>query len=266
MPHNDGMTQGPQRRRRRPRALGVAALGLSMASVVGLSACSTPSTTAPYAEGGAAPAAASGDLRVAVVGDSLSAGRSKFLGKGLDDESWMTYAQGGGIEFAGGWARAGATVEQMAAAASPLDADVLVLMGGTNDVRVGTPFADARSSYESIIETVGADRVLVAAIPPYEPSPEAAEAYDADLASWAYGEGYTVVDPWIFARGDDGLFAVGTSTDGIHPTSSGYARLGRELHDLILETAVPTDAATSGPEAAVDRGVNAPSAAGALVG
>jgi lysophospholipase L1-like esterase len=265
VPHNVAMTPGPSPLRRR-RAPGLALLGLALVSGLGLTACSTPSTTPPRAEGGAAPAAASGDLRVAVVGDSLSAGRSRFLGNGLDDKSWMTYAQGDGIEFAGGWAKAGATVEEMAAAVSSVDADLLVLMGGTNDVRFGTPFAEAQASYESIIETVGADRVLIAAIPPYERAPEAAADYDADLATWAYGEGYPVIDPWVFARGDDGLFAPGTSADGIHPTYSGYVRLGRAFHDLILETTAPTDVVTSGPEAADDRGVQAPSAAGALVG
>lgn len=228
--------------RRRARLLGTAASVTAAALAVALSACSAPSTTAPRAEGGVAPAASADDLRVAVVGDSLSAGRSGFLGNGLDDESWMTYAQGDGVVFAGGWARAGATVEQMAAAVSPVDADVLVLMGGTNDVRHGTRFAEAEASYESIIGTVGADRVLIAAIPPYQPAPEAAMDYEADLASWAYGEGYPLIDPWLFARGADGQWAPATSADGIHPTAAGYERLGRELHELILdEAASPAD-------------------------
>lgn len=72
-------------------------------------------------------------VRVAVVGDSLSAGRSRSLGNGLDDETWMTYADGDGIEFAGGWARAGARPEQMAAAVRPVGStDVLVVLAGTN--------------------------------------------------------------------------------------------------------------------------------------
>ena len=268
MPHNVAMTLGSSSRSRRSIGLRAALTAIAAGTVVALSACSPVDTTPPRAESleGGAPAAASGPLRVAVVGDSLSAGRSKFLGNGLDDKSWMTYAQGDGIEFAGGWAKAGATIEEMADAVVPVEADVLVIMAGTNDVRFGTAFADARPSYESVVDTIGADRVVIAAIPPYERAPQAAATYDADLAAWAYSEGYPVVDPWTFARGADDLWAAGWSADGIHPTVSGYERLGREFHELILDATAPVGAATAVPEAGRAPGSVPGSGSGASTG
>ena len=114
--------------------------------------------------------------------------------------------------------------------------------------------------------TVGADRVVIAAIPPYERAPQAAATYDADLAAWAYSEGYPVVDPWTFARGADDLWAAGWSADGIHPTVSGYERLGREFHALILDATAPADAATAVPEAGRAPGSAPGSGSGASAG
>lgn len=95
-------------------------------------------------------------VRVAVVGDSLSAGRSRSLGNGLDDETWMTYADGDGIEFAGGRARAGARPEQMAAAVRPVGStDVLVVLAGTNAVLHEETVADVSASHEQIVATIG---------------------------------------------------------------------------------------------------------------
>jgi hypothetical protein len=178
------------------------------------------------------------DLRVAVVGDSLSAGRSGFLGNGLDDESWMTYAKGDGVDFAGGWARAGATPDEMAAAVRPIDdVDVLVILAGTNAVRTGKTFAEERSAYERIVDTVGARSVIVSDIPPYRWRPKTALAYAKALQQFVTEQGWHWADPWTFARSGSG-WATGVSTDGTHPADAAeYRRLGLAFRSIILAVA-----------------------------
>lgn len=185
----------------------------------------------------AAPSRAPAPLRVAVVGDSLSAGRSMFLGNGLDDESWMTYAQGDGITFAGGWARAGATPADMAAAVQPIpDVDVVVVLAGTNAVRRGLTVAEQTAAYDHIVATVDADRVIVAAIPPYPRDGVAQRAYNRDLRVLVQDRGWSWADPWTSARsGQD--WAQGFSVDGVHPAGPAqYAVLGEALREAVLGT------------------------------
>ncbi|WP_187290437.1 SGNH/GDSL hydrolase family protein [Curtobacterium sp. B18] len=175
------------------------------------------------------------DVRVAVVGDSLSAGRSGFLGNGLDDESWMTYAKGDGIAFAGGWARAGATPDEMAAAVEPIEnVDVLVILAGTNAVRTGRTFADERPAYERIVDTIGARQVIVAGLPPYRWKPTEAVEYSRALQQFVVQEGWRWADPWTFARSGSS-WANGVSTDGTHPADAAeYRRLGLAFRSIIL--------------------------------
>lgn len=207
-------------------------IGLTVAVLALVLPVLTVEQTAPQA----AEMAPEHDLRVAVVGDSLSAGRSRFLGNGLDDESWMTYAEGDGIEFAGGWARAGATPTEMAEAVEPVpDVDVLVILAGTNAVRTGKTFAQERTAYESIAATIHARDVIVADIPPYRWKPHAAEVYSAALRAFVVQHGWRWADPWTFARSGSG-WAAGVSTDGTHPANAAeYRRLGEAFHTIILQ-------------------------------
>jgi len=173
-------------------------------------------------------------LRVAIVGDSLTAGGGRLLSDGLNAKTWITYAQGDGVNYVGGWARGGSTVQDQAAAVRPIpDVDVLVLMSGTNDVRLGIGFAESRASYESIIRTIDAHQVVVAAIPPYDRKPQDALRYGAELGRWVGTTNHAFVDPWLDVRVGD-TWREGESADGIHPTTSGYARLGQVLRDAIL--------------------------------
>ncbi|WIB78908.1 SGNH/GDSL hydrolase family protein [Curtobacterium sp. MCPF17_002] len=183
------------------------------------------------------------DLRVAVVGDSLSAGRSGFLGNGLDDESWMTYAKGDGIDFAGGWARAGATPDEMAAAVTPIrDVDVLVILAGTNAVRTGETFEEERAAYEKIVTTVGAREVIVSDLPPYRWKPFAAQEYGRALQRFVNDQGWRWADPWVFARSGSS-WAPGVTTDGTHPADAAeYRRLGEAFHNIILAVGSATTA------------------------
>ncbi|MFJ4297484.1 SGNH/GDSL hydrolase family protein [Curtobacterium sp. NPDC089689] len=196
----------------------------------------------PASEATDSPRAAESDarvapLRVAVVGDSLSAGRSRFLGNGLDDEAWMAYADGDGIEYVGGWARSGATPDEMAEAVQPIDAvDVLVVLAGTNAVRTGRTMAQETAAYERIVEVIRPKRVLVSSIPPYRAHAAAALVYGKELRNVVAERGWTWVDPWAAARdGDD--WAPGFSTDGTHPAGpEQYRILGESFRRIILES------------------------------
>lgn len=191
----------------------------------------------PQAEPRAADRARAEPLRVAVVGDSLSAGRSLFLGNGLDDESWMTYAEGDGIEFVGGWARSGALPDQMASAVQPIaGVDVLVILAGTNAVRTGKTMAEEASYYDQIASTIRPEAVLVSAIPPYRTHEPAALAYNASLRAFTEDHGWMWADPWRAAR-DGHDWVEGFSVDGMHPAGpEQYAVLGESFRRIILET------------------------------
>ncbi|NRD27473.1 SGNH/GDSL hydrolase family protein [Frigoribacterium sp. VKM Ac-2836] len=208
---------------------------------------------------GVATAPNSGGVRVAIVGDSLTAGGGRLLSDGLTADTWMTYAQGDGVDYVGGYAKGGSTVQEQAAAVRPVgDVDVLVLMSGTNDVRLGLSFGDSAASYDAIVDTIHAKHVVVAAIPPYDRAPRAAADYEARLERFVADRGWTFTDPWGFARAGD-VFAAGTTVDGIHPTTAGYEALGHALRDTVLDVAgtrvsapqagSPVDTATDGAQA-----------------
>ncbi|MET4051323.1 lysophospholipase L1-like esterase [Frigoribacterium sp. PvP054] len=228
----------------------LARIALTGAIVTTLAAgCAAPTTHATGASGsgsttvqaaaapGRAVASASGGVRVAVVGDSLTAGGGRLLSDGLTADTWMTYAQGDGVDYVGGYAKGGSTVQEQAAAVRPVaDVDVLVLMSGTNDVRLGLGFAESAASYDAIVDTIRPKHVVVAAIPPYDRDPAAAARYEAELERYVVDEGWTFTDPWGFARAGE-VYAPGTSLDGIHPTTAGYETIGHELRDVVLDVA-----------------------------
>lgn len=195
------------------------------------------------ASGSASGAASTSDgsedtVRTAVVGDSLSAGRSKFLGNGLDDKSWMTYAQGHGVQYVGGWARAGALPQEMAAAVQPVrDVDVLVILAGTNTVGRSATEPGDEASFRQIVKVIDPERVVISAIPPFGPNQLAALTYNRQLEQFAIDQGWTFTDPWGWARtGANGRnWKSGISADSVHPaTPAGYEHLGDVLHATIV--------------------------------
>ncbi|WP_344796578.1 SGNH/GDSL hydrolase family protein [Frondihabitans peucedani] len=221
--------------------------GLLAASLAVVAGCSAAPRSEPEAVADthvavpteqAAPQGALGTpadpVRVAVVGDSLTAGGGRMLSWGLTPDTWISYAKGDGVDYVGGWAKGGTTVQEQAAHVRPIsDVDVLVLMAGTNDVRLHIGFAEAAASYDSIVSTIHAKHVIVGAIPPYDRDPRAAAVYEQQLRRYVATKGWDFVDPWGFAR--DGLrYRAGISVDGIHPVTAGYQRLGENYRAAIL--------------------------------
>jgi lysophospholipase L1-like esterase len=230
MPHNHLV---------RPPVL-ILSLGLAAAITVVGSVAVVSGAAAPSVPVAAATVAAAAPVRFAVVGDSLSSGtHGPVVSKPseLTDMEWETSANGDGLEYVGGWARPGATPDQMAAAVQPIaNVDVLVILAGTNAVRTHRTLASEKTNYESIVRTMGAEHVLVVGLPPYTKQPEAALTYDHELRRFVEERGWDWADPWGFARSGT-TWRAGVSTDGTHPLRAGYAQLGRNLHAAIASVA-----------------------------
>ena len=125
------------------------ALAAGSAAIALLAGCSAPGAAErprPTEASADRPDAAT-DVTFAAVGDSITVADSPdFMGGDLGDGSWATYVEGAGFGFAGGWAEWGATTGRMAEQVASYDADVLVVLAGTNDVAFGIPFAESAGS------------------------------------------------------------------------------------------------------------------------
>lgn len=175
-------------------------------------------------------------VRMAVVGDSITAADSEHLAGGmLGAQSWVSYAVGEDVAFAGGWAQWGARTAQMAdGIAEPFDADVLVILAGTNDAYADDLDAEIGAHLVRIAERAGVDEIVLSSIPPLEPAPDRAEAVNAFLEPFAEQQGWIWVDATAGLRDGDG-FAPGTSYDGVHLTEAGARIVGGAIADAVLD-------------------------------
>ncbi|MBB3084786.1 SGNH/GDSL hydrolase family protein [Geodermatophilus sabuli] len=203
-----------------------------------------PSSTAPAASAPTGPPAsatpepsessagtetASG-LRFAVVGDSITAGFAAVEGATVNDRSsWIPFAvQHRRLDFVGGYAVPGATTAVMRDGVSRVDADVLVVMGGTNDLGEDVPWEVIRDNLVQIVEIAGVPTVLLSAIPPRDDEATGVLQLNAQLAELAIEQGWGFVDPWS-GMSDDGSWIAGASDDGIHPVEQVVSLVGERL-------------------------------------
>lgn len=196
--------------------------------------CSAPG---PADGTGSPEASALPDLGTfAAVGDSITdADSPDFAAGDLGDASWTRYVVYDGFAFAGGWAEWGATTAMMAESVGPVDADVLVVLAGTNDVAFGIPFEDSAANLDRIVEVVGIDDVVVVSIPPFDALPAGAEAYNERLHDLATDQGWRWVDAPAGLRTVDGRFGEGMSLDGLHPSVEGARVLGEAIASALRE-------------------------------
>ncbi|QEW00625.1 hypothetical protein F6J84_11310 [Microbacterium caowuchunii] len=178
-------------------------------------------------------------LSVVVYGDSNTTGFSGALEAGMAaGVAWPAHLPPDEYELIGGWAVDGITTTRLADTAVPApDADLLVVMGGTNDIAVGTPTDTITANVVRIADVVAAPRVALAAIPPLDPLPEEANVLNTALAELARTRGWEFVDPWAGMRDADGTWMPVYRTDGVHTTADGYARAGEEIGRLLSLTA-----------------------------
>ncbi|MFF2493494.1 SGNH/GDSL hydrolase family protein [Agromyces sp. NPDC058064] len=226
--------------RRGARAFAVV---ISVAAGVGLAACSPSGGSGPQGATGPAETSPSTDATApsaattsfAVVGDSITDANSPDLAGGeLGSESWVTSAVEAGLDFAGGWAEWGATTAFMADSVSAYDADVLVVLAGTNDLAFGVPFDASAANLDRIVERVGIADVVVSSIPPADAFPAAAVEYNERLGALADDRGWRFVDASADLRTVDGRFADGMSYDGLHPSEQGARALGEAIAAELL--------------------------------
>ncbi|WP_144719944.1 SGNH/GDSL hydrolase family protein [Agrococcus jejuensis] len=218
--------------RRRP-ARWVATLAASAVALVG---CTTGPSTTPAAS----PTATTSDqvVRMAVVGDSITDADSPDLANGdLGAQSWVAHAVDDEVAFAGGWAEWGARTAQMAdAIAAPFDADVLVILAGTNDALGDDLAADVGAQLVRIVERAGVDEVVVSSIPPLASAPDRSDAVNDFLEPFVAQQGWTWVDASAGLRDGDG-FVAGTSYDGVHLTEAGAGLLGAAIRTAVVDAA-----------------------------
>lgn len=176
-----------------------------------------------------------------VVGDSLTAAGADLDAGEFSELTWLRDVVAAGIRWAGGWARPGATTSDMLTHVQPVpEADVVVILAGTNDLALGIPFREIADNLRQIATTVDAPRVIVASIPPLARLPGAPPAFNAQLAELAHQECWEFVDASAGLRvGEE--WADGMTFDGVHPTADGQRVLGAALVDAIVSGAAPAN-------------------------
>lgn len=189
-------------------------------------ASSSPQDPPPTPEPGAAA------IRMAAVGDSITDADSPDFGGGEPGpQSWVSYAVGEDVEFVGGWAVWGASTAQMAQEVEALDADVLVILAGTNDA--GTmPHPEITANITTIAEQAGVDDVVLSAVPPIDAAPASATELNESLADLARAQDWTWVDTPAGLRAGE-QFADGMADDGLHPNEEGAQVLGEGIGEAV---------------------------------
>lgn len=168
------------------------------------------------------------------VGDSITEADSPDFEAGqFGAGSWVAHLDER-IAVVGGWARGGATTYDMAQNVSPAPtAGTLVILAGSNDLATSIPFETTRANLDRIVATVGANRVILSAIPPRDEDPLGVVRFNQQLQALAQERGWRFVDPMRGIRAGDS-YAAGMTSDGIHPTQQAAELLGRNLSAQIL--------------------------------
>lgn len=213
------------------RAFAVAALAAALAFGAG----STINSTPPEAS------ASSEVIHFATAGDSLT------INNTTENPMWWRQWDSTTIlkTSPGGYAKSGYTSAQVLAAipADIPNADVLVIMLGTNDVRLGVANSTTLANFKKIADKVGAPRVVLAATPPsnittcagtYSDCATGQFGLNRAMSTFAYQNGWLFVDPWFKMRQLDGNWTSKTYTyDYRHPTKAGSEVVKHRMEQAI---------------------------------
>lgn len=171
-------------------------------------------------------------VRFAAFGDSITQADSPdYSHRKIGQGSWVHWV-GDDTAFAGGWALGGSQTSLIASHAKPVDADVLVLIVGTNDLGK-VSFDVSAANIDRIVKKVGISRVIVGSVPPYTPNPQLAIDYNDDLRELAESRGWGFADTNA-PLGDGTNYTPELTIDGVHPTVEGAKRIAEVIHSAIL--------------------------------
>jgi lysophospholipase L1-like esterase len=212
------------------------ALGINATTAVWPISTVAEGTIAPTIPGAVVPGAM--PTTFAVIGDSIST-RASREGVDMSSGSWTTYASQLGAEFvAEGWAESGAKLLEMHANVTPITADVLVVLAGTNDLDGELTVDNRLWLVSDIVKKAGAERVILSAVPPLDRDPAASTEWNAALKQLAADNSWKFVDPWQTLRTEQGTYVAGYTPDGMHPTAPAAVVAGEALRVAIV--AVPS--------------------------
>ena len=160
-------------------------------------------------------------VKVAHFGDSVTSWQPAY---GNDwRQSWVYWASSNEFPAVGGWAQPGATLAQMAVNATDTGAQVVTIMGGTNDLPIlaqgkpGTPRPSMLASIDLIVAKTTPEQVVILAVPPFGWNYHESNVWNTELAAHAQSRGWRFLDPWTGLRDPGGAWWPGTSTDLVHP-------------------------------------------------
>lgn len=143
------------------------------------------------------------------------------------DSSWRPHIVASDLVQLEGVAISGATSAGVLAQTKPVDADVVVIMLGINDIRLGKSRASIKANIKEIVSIVGARHVLLCAIAPNDITDYGSDhidrqnlgfALNRDLAQLAADNGWLFADPWSAVRLKSNGWVSGADEDGVHPT------------------------------------------------
>jgi lysophospholipase L1-like esterase len=183
------------------------------------------------------PADPPGTVTVVVVGDSITSMDSPDFDDGdIGPGSWAAYADGQGVRILGGWAHSGATTADMLGglATRALDADVLVLLAGNNDIDHDVSAPAIEAQLEQIAGKVHAHRVVLSTVAPEDAVAAAVEDLNSRLPALARAQGWQMVDPMSAISDGHGHYLPGMTRDGVHPTPPAARRIGETLHRALV--------------------------------
>ncbi|MGH8892030.1 MAG: SGNH/GDSL hydrolase family protein, partial [Actinomycetes bacterium] len=169
-------------------------------------------------------------ISFAAVGDTVTDWRSS---QGMRPESWVTYAASGKVRLVGGWAKPGVGTERISLNVKPVEADVVVLLAGTNDLMFPFAYDNVELSLQRTVDRIGADHVLLSSIPPVNRLPAKTAAFNKWLARVAYRHDWSFVDAGSTVRGSNCKYRPGLSSDGVRPTSEGARLIGQAIRGVL---------------------------------
>lgn len=202
-----------------------AALG---ALVLALTGCGNPVLRSAYL---------SGTITVVVVGDSITEMDSPDFDDGdIGPASWAAYADGHGVRILGGWAHSGATTVDMLDGLSTrtLNADVLVILAGNNDIDHDDSTHAIEARLERIAGRVHSRRVVLSAVAPEDSVAAAVDGLNAALPALARARGWKMVDPMSAISDGHGHYLPGMTRDGVHPTVPAARVIGEALLSALI--------------------------------